>query len=174
MDETWLYHYDSETKQQWMEWRLSGSPCPKNSECENRLEKFSPRFFFWVRTASSTLIIFQRAKLSRRSITHLCWCNWSNFEGKTPREVTKGVIFLHAMPRLTGHLQLRRNWPTLASTVLITHSILRSGPVALPPVTGLKNQLKIRHSSSYAEVIAAAETWLDGQLSEFFFFEMLA
>ena len=34
---------------------------------------------------------------------------------------------------------------------------------------GLKNQLKGPHFSSDAEVIAAAETWLDGQLSEFFF-----
>jgi len=47
MDETWLYHYDPETKQQSMEWRHSGSPPPpkkKNSECKNPLEKFSPRF----------------------------------------------------------------------------------------------------------------------------------
>jgi len=28
--------------------------------------------------------------------------------------------------------------------------------------------LKVRHFSSDAEVIAVAETWLDGQLSEFF------
>jgi len=34
---------------------------------------------------------------------------------------------------------------------------------------GLKNQLKCRHFSSDAEVIAAAETWLDGQLPDFFF-----
>ena len=33
---------------------------------------------------------------------------------------------------------------------------------------GLKRQLKGRHFSSDAEVIAAAETWLDGQPSEFF------
>ena len=33
---------------------------------------------------------------------------------------------------------------------------------------GLKKQLKVRHFSSDAEVIAAAETWLDGQPSEFF------
>jgi len=33
---------------------------------------------------------------------------------------------------------------------------------------GLKKQLKGRHFSSDAEVIAAAETWLDGQPSEFF------
>jgi hypothetical protein len=29
------------------------------------------------------------------------------------------------MPRHTGNLQPRRNWPTLASSVLIIHSILR-------------------------------------------------
>jgi len=32
---------------------------------------------------------------------------------------------------------------------------------------GLKKQLKGRHFSPDAEVIAAAETWLDGQPSEF-------
>jgi len=29
MDETWLYHYDTEAKQLSMEWRHSGSTCPK-------------------------------------------------------------------------------------------------------------------------------------------------
>jgi len=32
----------------------------------------------------------------------------------------------------------------------------------------LKKQLKVRHFSSDAEVIAAVEKWLDGQLSDFF------
>jgi len=34
---------------------------------------------------------------------------------------------------------------------------------------GLKKELKCRYFSSDAEVIAAPETWLDGQRSEFFF-----
>ena len=34
---------------------------------------------------------------------------------------------------------------------------------------GLKKQLKGRHFSSDAEANSAAETWLDGQPSEFFF-----
>jgi len=33
---------------------------------------------------------------------------------------------------------------------------------------GLKKQLKVRHFSSDMEVIAATETWLDGQPSEIF------
>ena len=38
---------------------------------------------------------------------------------------------------------------------------------------GLQKQLKGCHFSSNAEVTAAAETWLDGQRSEFFFFSGL-
>jgi len=33
----------------------------------------------------------------------------------------------------------------------------------------LKKQLKVRHFSSDVEIIATVETWLDGQLPEFFF-----
>jgi len=51
---------------------IATHPAQKNSECENPLEKFSPRFFFFeIKTASSSLIIFQSAKLLTRSITHL-------------------------------------------------------------------------------------------------------
>jgi len=130
MDETWLCHYDPETKQQSMEWRHSGSPrpAPKNSEWKNPMEKFSPQFF-GIKTASSSLITFQRAKLSTRSIAHLCWCNWRTFwrqkaAGRSPR----GPCSCATMPRLIGHLQPRRNWPTWASSVLITHPILRIWP----------------------------------------------
>ena len=37
---------------------------------------------------------------------------------------------------------------------------------------GLTKQLQFRHFSSDAEVVAAAETWLDGQPSEFFFSDL--
>jgi hypothetical protein len=45
-----------------------------------------------------------------------------------------------------------------------------SGPVGLPPVpwTEKTKQLNVRHFSSYADVIAAVETCLDGQPFEFF------
>ena len=74
MEETWLYHYEPETKQQSMEWRHSGSPRPKKFPVQKSAANFSPRFF-GTKTASSSLIIFQRAKLSTLSITDHCWCN---------------------------------------------------------------------------------------------------
>ena len=62
MDETRLYHYGPETKQQSMEWRHSGSHRPKKLRVQISAGKFSPRFF-GIKTASSPLIIFQRSKL---------------------------------------------------------------------------------------------------------------
>jgi len=73
------------------------------------------------------------------------------------------------MPHLTGHLQPRRNWPIWASNVLIIPLFSGSGPVGVPPVPWTAKQLKTRHFSSEAEVIAAAETWLDGQLPDFIY-----
>ena len=74
MDETGLYHYDPETKRQSMEWQHCGSPRPKKF----RVQKFARKFLasiFGIKTASSSFISFQRAELSTRSITNLCWCN---------------------------------------------------------------------------------------------------
>jgi len=148
---------------------IAAHPAPKNFECRNPLEKFSPRFF-GIKTASSSLIIFQMAKLSTRSITHFCWYNWrtlwrKNGAGRPPR----GSCSCTTMLRLTGHLQPRKNWPSRAFSGLITHPILRIWPRRTTTCfLEWKTRLKGRHFSSDAEVIAAAETWLDGQPSEFF------
>jgi len=127
-DEAWLYHHDPETKQKSMEWGHSCSTHPKNSECKIPLENFSPRFL-GIKEASSTLIIFQRAKLSTRSIIQLWWCNWRKFWRKnatvnSPRRSCSCTT----INRLSGHFQPRRNWTTCASSVLITHPILRIWP----------------------------------------------
>jgi len=46
MDETWLYHYDPETKQQSMEWRNSGSHRPKNIRVQKYAEKVLASIFW--------------------------------------------------------------------------------------------------------------------------------
>ena len=92
-----------------------------------------------------------------------------HFEGKTPREIHQGGLVLARKcpgsqgtcnPGDTGLPGLPLSWsPTLFTG---------SGPVGVPLFPGLKIQLKGGHFSSEAEVIAAAETMLDGQNSEFF------
>jgi len=82
---------------------------------------------------------------------------------------TKGVLFLHD------------NGPAHRAIATQKMAYLGFQCLDLPPYSpdlapsdyhvfpGLKKQLKVRHFSSDAEVIAAAETWLDGQPSDFFF-----
>jgi hypothetical protein len=57
--------------------------------------------------------------------------------GRSPR----GSCSCTTMLRLTGHMKPRRNWPTWASNVLITHPILRTGPLDYHVFPGLKKQL---------------------------------
>jgi len=170
MDETWLYHYDPETKQHLMECRRSGSLHPKNIECKYPLEKFSPRFFFLDQDDILLIDYLPRAKLSTRSVAHLYWCNWRTFWRKNAAEGSqKGSCSCTTMPQFTGHLHPRRNWPTWASSVLTTHPILRTWPRRTTTCSlDWKKQLKVCHFSSDEEVIAAAETWLDGKTPEFF------
>ena len=85
-------------------------------------------------------------------------------------KVTKGVLFLHnnapARWELTNQKKLAYlgfqflDHPTYSPDLALSDYYL---------FPGLKKQLKGCHFLSDAEVIAVAETWLDGQLSEFFF-----
>ena len=151
MDETWLHHCDPETKQQSMEWQNSCSPRPKKFRGKNPLEMFSRRFF-GIKTASSSLIIFQRAKLSTRSITHLCWCNWSDtLKEKRRGNFTKGVLFLH------DNAPAHRTLATQKKLAYLGFQCLDHPPYSpyLAPsdyhlFPGLKKQLKGRHFSSEA------------------------
>ena len=85
-------------------------------------------------------------------------------------KVTKGVLFLHDNAPAHRSLATRKNLAYLGFHCLDHPPYsLYLGPSDYHLFPGLKKQLKGRHLSSDAEVVAAAETWLDGQLSEFFF-----
>jgi len=170
MDETWLYHYDPETKQQSMEW---GHSAPKNSEYKNPLEKFLPQFF-GIETTCSSLIIFQRAKLSMRSITHLCWCNWRTFWRKNATERSPmGSCSCMTILRLIGRLQPRRNWPTWLPVSWSPTLFSGSGPIRLPPVPwNEKNNWKVAiFCPTWRSVLPWRPGWMDNLLN---FFEWLA
>ena len=107
---------------------IAAHPAPKYSECKNTLGKFSPRFF-GIKTVYSSLFILQRTNLSTQSITHLFWCNWRMFGRKNALgRLRSWSCSSTTMARLTGYVQPRRNWPTWASSFLITHPILRIWP----------------------------------------------
>jgi len=138
-----------------MEWPHSDSPRPEKLQGKNPLENFSPGFF-GIKTASSSLIIFQRSKLSTRSITHLCWCNWRTFWKKNA---------VGSSPSESCSCTAHRALATQKKLAYLGFQCLDH-----PTTCSLdwKKRLKARHFSSDAEVIVAAETWLDGQNSDFF------
>jgi len=85
-------------------------------------------------------------------------------------KVTKGVLFLY------DNAPAHRALATQKKLACLGFQCLDQPPYS-PDLTpsdyhlfpGLKKQLKGRHFSCDAEVIAAAETWLDGQPSELSF-----
>jgi len=95
MDETWLYHYDPETKQQSMEWRHSDSPCPKNFRLQKSAGKVLASIFW---DQGGILLIDYLPKGPTINVVYyssLLVQLKDILKKKTPREVTKGVLFLH-------------------------------------------------------------------------------
>ena len=97
--------------------------------------KISRLEFFGIKTPSSSLIIFERAKLSKLSITHLCWCNWRTFLRKNAAGISpRGSRSCTTMPgwpgtcnpEETGLPGLPMSW----SSTLFSGS----GPIRLTPV----------------------------------------
>jgi len=90
-------------------------------------------------------------------------------EKRSGEKVTKGVLFLHDSAPAQRALATQKK-PAYLGFQCLDHS--HHSPDLAPSdyhlFPGLKKQLKGRHFSSDAEVIAVAETWLDGQRSEFF------
>ena len=88
---------------------------------------------------------------------------------KRPGKVIKGVLFLHDNAPAHRTLATQKKLTSLGFQCL-DHPPY--SPDLAPPnyylFSGLKKQLKGRQFLSDAEVIAATETWLDGQHSDFF------
>jgi len=84
-------------------------------------------------------------------------------------KLTKGVLFLHDNAPAHRALATQKKLAYLGFQCLdhppYSPNLVPSDYQLFP---GLKKQLKGRHFSLDAEVVAAAETWLDGQISEFF------
>jgi len=89
---------------------------------------------------------------------------------KCCRKVTRGILFLQDNAPAHWVLATQKKLAYLGFQCLDHPPYsLDLAPLGYHLFPGLQKQLKGRHFSSDMEVIAAAETWLDRQLSEFFF-----
>jgi len=153
MDETWLYHYDLETKQQSMEWRHSGSPRPPQ---KNPSAKIRWKFFFWDQDGILLIDYLPKGQtINAEYCSSLLVQLKDILKGKRRGKVAK------------GGLVLARQCPGSPGTCNREETGLPGLPKSVGLFPGLKKQLKGRYFSSDEEVTAAAETWLDNFLNFF-------
>ena len=108
-----------------MEWRHSGSPRPKNFRVQKSAGKVLASIFW---DQEGTLLIDYHQK--GQTINAECYSSLLvqlkdilKEKRRGPGRSPSGSCSYTTMPRLTGHLQPRRDWPTWAS-----HPILRIWP----------------------------------------------
>ena len=170
MDETWLYQYDPETKQQSMEWRHSGSARPQKFRVQTSAGKVLASIF-WDQDGILLIDYLPKGQTTNAEYYLSLLVQLKDIlKEKRCGKFTKGVLFLH------DNAPAHRAHATQKKLAYLGFQYLDHPPYSpdLAPsdyhlFPGLKKkQLKGRHSSSDAKVIAAAETWFDGQNSQFF------
>ena len=168
MGETWLYHYDLATKQQSMEWRHSGLPCPKIFQVQKSAGEVLALIFC---DQDGILLIDYLPKGQTINVEYyssLLVQLKDNLKAKCRRKVTKAVLFLHdnaSAHRVATYKKLAYLGFQCLDHPPYSPDLALSDYHLFP---GLKKQLKGHHFMSNAEVIAAVEIWMDGQTSEFF------
>ena len=148
---------------------IAAHPTPKNSECKNLLEKFLASIFLRSRRHPLYWLSSKGPNYQHEVLLISAGAIEGHFERKTPREVHYGCLVL------ARQCPAHRALGTQNKLAYLGCQCLDHPPYspALAPSDYhlfhvLKKQLKSCHFSSDAEVIAAAETWLDGQPSDFF------
>jgi len=103
MDETSLYHYDTETKQQSIEWRYSGSPRPQKIPSATIRCKNSRLDFLGSRWRPPHLLPSKGPNYQRGVLLISAGAIEGQFEGKTPREGhQEGLVLARQCPGSPG------------------------------------------------------------------------
>jgi len=95
MNETWLYHYDPETKQQSVEWRHIGSPRPKKFRVQKSAGKVLTSIF-WDQDGIVLIDNLPKGQtINTEYYSSLPVQLKDILKGKRREKITKGVLFLH-------------------------------------------------------------------------------
>jgi len=95
MDETWLYHYDPDKKQQSMEWLHSGSPCPQKFRVQKSPGKVLASIFWDQDGILLTDYLPKGQTINVEYYSSLLVQMKGILKEKRCGKVTKGILFLH-------------------------------------------------------------------------------
>jgi len=123
MDETWLYHYDPETKQQSIEWRHSGSHRPKKFRAQKSAGNVLASIFCDPDGILLTDYLQKDQTINTEYYSSLLVQRKDILKEKRRGKFTKGVLFLHDKAPAHRTLATQKKLATWASSVLITYSI---------------------------------------------------
>jgi len=152
-----------------MEWGHSGSPRPKKFRLQKSAGKVLASIF-WDKDGILPIDNLPKGQtINAAYYTSPLMRLKDILKEKGRGKVTKGVLFLHDNASAHRALATHKKLAYLGFQCL-DHSPYSSdlAPSDYHLFHRLKKQLKVRHFSSDAEVIAAEETWLDGQTSDSF------
>jgi len=125
MDETWLYHYDPETKQQSMEWRYSGSPRPPKFRVQKSAGKILA-LILWDQNSLLLIDYLPKGQTINAEYYSSLLVQLKNIlKEKRGGKVTEVVLFLHENAPSHRALATQKK---VAYPGLITHPILRIWP----------------------------------------------
>jgi len=153
-----------------VEWWHSGSPHPKKFWVQKSVGKVLASIFWDQNDIPLIDYLPTSQTINAEYYSSLLVQLKDILKEKRCGKVTEGVLFLHDNAPAHWALATQKQLASLGFQCLdhppYSPDLALSDYHLFP---GLKKQLKGRHFSSNVEVIAAAETWLDGQPSEFFF-----
>ena len=146
---------------------IAAHPAPKNPSAKIRLKILAS--IFWDQDGILLIHYLPKGQTINAEYYLSLLVQLKNIlKGKRRGKVTKGVLFLHDKAPAHRALATQKKLAYLAFQCL-DHAPYSPdlAPSDYHLFSGLKKQLKGRHFSYDAEVIPEAETWLDGQPSEF-------
>jgi len=125
MEETWLYNYDPETKQQSVEWRHIGSPSPQKFRVQKSTGKVLASIF-WDQDGLLLIDYLPKGQTVNAEYYLSLLVQLKDILKERRRgKFTKVILFLHDNAPAHRALATQKKLAYRASNVLITHPLLR-------------------------------------------------
>ena len=168
-DETWVYHYEPESKRQSMEWKHTASPVKKKFKSQRTTRKVMLTVF-WDRQGPITLDFkSQGNNVNSQNYCELLAVVKQDIKNKRRGLLSRGVVFHqdNARPHTAARTMAKieeLGWEVLVhppySPDLAPSDFHLFGP--------LKNHMRGKHFTTDAAVIEAVRKWFRTQSPEFY------